>query len=131
MEIVTIPSPLHRAEVCPGEVVKLRCIARNLLTDTLRWFLCVDNDCSRQYAAKILSLSNEGPVIYSLPLIPGIEITLESLSRESDPLYVNFVSTMTVNASVFDTHAQQVTSFRCGSLEVMSNNVSLSFTILG
>ncbi len=128
VEITTNPSPLDRAEVCPGGIVELRCIARNISTDVLRWFLC-DEVC-RDYATKILN-SDGSPVVIVLPLVPGISITLDNSSHHENPRYVSFVSTMTVNVSEFMAHSRRVPTFKCGAFSKESNAVSLNFTVIG
>ena len=115
--------------LCPDKVVSVVCTANDLAADAIRWFLCSEGqNCGVDdvYAVKAF-MSGDTPFDVLTPIL-GITVTVDSESRHSGNS-INYVSTLTVNLTVFDAGEGPVPLFRCGSFITMSNAISLNFRI--
>lgn len=106
-------------------------MATHIVADTVRWFLCQEKlDCNT-FAALPFDRNLEFPVVIpNLSHLPGVQVTLDSLSfvYVSSSPNSSFVSTLTVNLSVFT--QQNVLTFKCGTIG-LQDQISLDFSVKG
>ena len=120
------PSPLEGATVCPGHV-HLFCNATNIQTDVVRWFFGNSTEYANRAIERNEVLPDVVPVFTSSNPIPGVKILLIK-SSTAQFQYTSYVSTLTVNISVFN---MEGLSFKCGTFAQKSNTIALNFRISG
>ena len=133
--VVSLSATLDSLEgvvLCPEGAVSLVCRAEDLNTDAIRWFLCSEGQsCGIDSVYAVRPFMSGNTQFEVLTPIPGITVTLDSESRNSEHSAISFVSTLTVNLTVYDTGDRPVPVFRCGNFATMSNAVPLNFRIGG
>lgn len=114
----------ENAQVCPGATFQYNCVGR-IEDIVIRWSRCMTVNASCIDFASVSGRSNQQSPIPIDGSIPGLELTLDSFSRNGS-LSV-FESTLTVNVSEFD-YSQNLI-IRCGDLREQSDPVLIDFTI--
>ena len=108
--------------ICPT-TVQMTCMITDL--PSLRWFF--DGTTYYHY---VYSPGDESRLpITSLPMPPGFEIAITSVTPSNNPDLFNAISNLTTNLSLLQ--AFNMEDFTCGSFDTRSEPVTLNFHILG